>query len=75
MMCYFLCIFFVDSIGFPQRVPPGDEVWPQLVVDPDRAPVIRYVTLGLFKQETNKEGGDNMGAMVTVPATGLYDSI
>jgi len=31
-------------------------VWPQLVVDPDRAPVIRYVTLGIFKNETNKEG-------------------
>eukprot|EP00439_Symbiodinium_sp_Y106_P027720 s2643_g3.t1 len=33
-------------------------VWPQLVVDPDRAKVIRYVTLGVFKNETNKEGSD-----------------
>eukprot|EP00435_Cladocopium_sp_Y103_P061195 s321_g22.t2 len=33
-------------------------VWPQLVVDPDRAPVIRYVTLGIFKNETNKEGSE-----------------
>lgn len=31
-------------------------VWPQLLVDPDRAPVIRYVTLGIFKNETNKAG-------------------
>ncbi|CAJ1453177.1 unnamed protein product, partial [Effrenium voratum] len=31
-------------------------VWPQLVVDPDRAPVIRYVTLGIYKNETNKPG-------------------
>ena len=31
-------------------------VWPQLLVDPQRAPVIRYVTLGIFKNETNKEG-------------------
>ena len=31
-------------------------VWPQLLVDPDRAPVLRYVTLGIFKNETNKAG-------------------
>merc|ERR1719499_1287644 len=29
-------------------------VWPQLIVDPDRAPVIRHVTLGLFRRETMK---------------------
>eukprot|EP00933_Yihiella_yeosuensis_P017521 TRINITY_DN14607_c0_g1_i1.p1 TRINITY_DN14607_c0_g1~~TRINITY_DN14607_c0_g1_i1.p1 ORF type:complete len:569 (-),score=96.13 TRINITY_DN14607_c0_g1_i1:112-1779(-) len=31
-------------------------VWPQIIVDPDRAPVIRYVTLGTFKQETHVRG-------------------
>jgi len=31
-------------------------VWPQLIVDPDRAPVIRHVTLGMFQQETMKPG-------------------
>ena len=31
-------------------------VWPQLIVDPDRAPVIRHVTLGIFHQETKKPG-------------------
>lgn len=29
-------------------------VWPQLIVDPDRAPVIRHVTLGVFQKETNQ---------------------
>merc|ERR1719343_895781 len=31
-------------------------VWPQLIVDSDRAPVIRHVTLGLFQRETLKPG-------------------
>lgn len=31
-------------------------VWPQLIVDADRAPVIRYVTLGRFKTETDIKG-------------------
>merc|ERR1719424_2153672 len=31
-------------------------VWPQLIVDADRAPVIRHVTLGLFKKETLRQG-------------------
>mmetsp|Transcript_129037 Transcript_129037/g.413425 ORF Transcript_129037/g.413425 Transcript_129037/m.413425 type:complete len:1143 (-) Transcript_129037:43-3471(-) len=31
-------------------------VWPQLIVDPDRAPVIRHVTLGLFRKETMTHG-------------------
>eukprot|EP00413_Alexandrium_margalefii_P020405 CAMPEP_0204526754 /NCGR_PEP_ID=MMETSP0661-20131031/8609_1 /ASSEMBLY_ACC=CAM_ASM_000606 /TAXON_ID=109239 /ORGANISM="Alexandrium margalefi, Strain AMGDE01CS-322" /LENGTH=364 /DNA_ID=CAMNT_0051532613 /DNA_START=6 /DNA_END=1100 /DNA_ORIENTATION=- len=31
-------------------------VWPQLMVDPDRAPVIRHVTLGRFRKETNRDG-------------------
>merc|ERR1719476_575051 len=31
-------------------------VWPQLVVDADRAPVIRHVTLGLFQKETLRQG-------------------
>merc|ERR1712194_621261 len=31
-------------------------VWPQLMVDPDRAPVIRHVTLGLFQKETLQRG-------------------
>eukprot|EP00408_Alexandrium_pacificum_P066979 CAMPEP_0171169204 /NCGR_PEP_ID=MMETSP0790-20130122/8095_1 /TAXON_ID=2925 /ORGANISM="Alexandrium catenella, Strain OF101" /LENGTH=1128 /DNA_ID=CAMNT_0011634047 /DNA_START=66 /DNA_END=3452 /DNA_ORIENTATION=+ len=31
-------------------------VWPQLIVDSDRAPIIRHVTLGRFKSETNKKG-------------------
>jgi len=31
-------------------------VWPQLIVDPDRAPLIRYCTLGVFAKETNKQG-------------------
>lgn len=31
-------------------------VWPQLMVDPDRAPVIRHVTLAKFKRETNERG-------------------
>jgi len=31
-------------------------VWPQLIVDPDRAPVIRHVTLGVFQKETMKSG-------------------
>ncbi len=29
-------------------------VWPQLIVDADRAPVLRYVTLGIFAKETAK---------------------
>ncbi len=29
-------------------------VWPQLIVDADRAPVIRYVTLGILAKETAK---------------------
>jgi len=29
-------------------------VWPQIIVDPDRAPVIRYATLGVFARETAK---------------------
>ncbi|CAE7548796.1 unnamed protein product [Symbiodinium pilosum] len=33
-------------------------VWPQIVVDPSRAQAIRYVTLGIFKNETNKQGSD-----------------
>merc|ERR1719298_83580 len=28
-------------------------VWPQLIVDPDRAPLIRHCTLGVFKKETS----------------------
>ncbi|CAE8652402.1 unnamed protein product [Polarella glacialis] len=31
-------------------------VWPQLLVDGDRAPVLRYVTLGIFKKETSQLG-------------------
>jgi len=31
-------------------------VWPQLIVDPDRAPIIRYVTLGVFSRETMRSG-------------------
>merc|ERR1712151_959781 len=31
-------------------------VWRQLIVDADRAPVIRHVTLGLFKKETSRQG-------------------
>lgn len=31
-------------------------VWPQLIVDPDRAPVIRHATLGVFHQETRRPG-------------------
>jgi hypothetical protein len=31
-------------------------VWPQLVVDADRAPVIRHVTLGQFQKETLRQG-------------------
>jgi len=31
-------------------------VWGQLIVDADRAPVIRHVTLGLFQKETMKSG-------------------
>lgn len=31
-------------------------VWPQLIVDADRAPVIRQVTLALFKKETDTPG-------------------
>mmetsp|Transcript_85870 Transcript_85870/g.243516 ORF Transcript_85870/g.243516 Transcript_85870/m.243516 type:complete len:1128 (-) Transcript_85870:541-3924(-) len=31
-------------------------VWPQLIVDSDRAPVIRHVTLGLFQKETMRPG-------------------
>jgi len=31
-------------------------VWPQLIVDPDRAPLIRYTTLGLFQRETARPG-------------------
>merc|ERR1719183_2566093 len=31
-------------------------VWPQLIVDADRAPVIRHVTLKLFQDETRKTG-------------------
>ena len=31
-------------------------VWPQLIVDSDRAPVIRQVTLGKFKEHSSKSG-------------------
>lgn len=31
-------------------------VWPQLIVDPDRAPVIRHATLGVFHAETRRVG-------------------
>ena len=31
-------------------------VWPQLIVDSDRAPVIRQVTLGKFKEHSSKPG-------------------
>mmetsp|Transcript_97764 Transcript_97764/g.187421 ORF Transcript_97764/g.187421 Transcript_97764/m.187421 type:complete len:1145 (-) Transcript_97764:47-3481(-) len=31
-------------------------VWPQLIVDPDRAPVIRHATLGVFHKETAQPG-------------------
>jgi len=31
-------------------------VWPQLLVDPDRAPLIRYITLALFQEETMQSG-------------------
>lgn len=31
-------------------------VWPQLIVDPDRAPVIRHVTLKFFQEETKQSG-------------------
>ena len=31
-------------------------VWRQLIVDADRAPVIRHVTLGLFQEETMRPG-------------------
>lgn len=30
-------------------------VWPQLIVDADRAPLLRYVTLGVFANETKKK--------------------
>jgi len=33
-------------------------VWPQLIVDAGRAPVIRYVTLGRFKDESRKPGSE-----------------
>eukprot|EP00811_Abedinium_folium_P001856 NODE_116_length_3618_cov_4.641936.p1 GENE.NODE_116_length_3618_cov_4.641936~~NODE_116_length_3618_cov_4.641936.p1 ORF type:complete len:1108 (-),score=300.21 NODE_116_length_3618_cov_4.641936:295-3426(-) len=31
-------------------------VWPQIIVDSDRAPVIRHATLGVFFNETKKQG-------------------
>jgi len=31
-------------------------VWTQLIVDPDRAPVIRHATLGVFASETKRAG-------------------
>jgi len=31
-------------------------VWPQLIVDADRAPVLRHVTLGMFERESKKRG-------------------
>lgn len=31
-------------------------VWPQLIVDPDRAPVLRHVTLGIFRKQTMLKG-------------------
>jgi len=31
-------------------------VWRQLIVDPDRAPIIRHATLGVFSQETQISG-------------------
>ena len=49
--------------GDPKTSSPGKDmlkssfhlVWPQLVVDPDSAPLIRELTLIVFKEKTNQK--------------------
>eukprot|EP00930_Biecheleria_cincta_P042859 TRINITY_DN29496_c0_g1_i1.p1 TRINITY_DN29496_c0_g1~~TRINITY_DN29496_c0_g1_i1.p1 ORF type:complete len:1155 (-),score=186.59 TRINITY_DN29496_c0_g1_i1:430-3831(-) len=47
-------------------------VWPQLIVNADRAPVIRYVTLGLFKKDTDIVGSEIHGLQENL--LGLHES-